>query len=49
LIDAEHARWSKQVKENDRFQDEFIKVMAVPLEDRCGEPMVLEKYLVVED
>jgi hypothetical protein len=49
LIDAEHEIWSQQIKKNDRFRDEFIKAMAVPLDDRCGEPMDLEKYLVKED
>ena len=48
LIDTRHTSWSKQIKENDRFRVEFIKAMAVPLEDRCNEPMELEKYPVKE-
>jgi hypothetical protein len=49
LIDMKHTSWSRQIKGNDRFRDEFIKAMAVALETRCGEPMELEKYLVAED
>jgi hypothetical protein len=49
LIDAEHESWPQQIKKNDRFRDEFIMAMAVPLDDRCGEPMDLDKYLVKED
>jgi hypothetical protein len=46
---SEHASWSKQIKENNRFRDEFIKAVAVPPEGRRREPMEREKYLVEEE
>lgn len=48
LIDHRLSDWSRLLKENDRFRDGFIRVMARPFKERTRAPMKIEKYLLRE-
>lgn len=48
VIHHEHGVWSK-VFEREELKERLVQAMAIPLKERRGEPMVLEKYLVEEE
>lgn len=49
LVDHELEAWPKLLKDHEDFCKKFANAVAVPLEVRQRQPMVLQDYLVEED